>query len=196
MTARSIPTCVGKTKWDQTANNNQEVHPHVCGENGTFPIIIGSAIGPSPRVWGKLNGIKQPITIKISSTGGEVFSALSIVSAIERAQEKGYEVITMAYACCMSAAVNLLSAGTKRYGQRYTRFMIHDVGSYNFGFQSKEDIKNNYEEHEAIWKLLSELLMKKSKLTKEKLDDIVKHKKEFYFWPEEALELGLIDKII
>jgi ATP-dependent protease ClpP protease subunit len=143
-----------------------------------------------------INGIKQPITIKISSTGGEVFSALSIVSAIERAQEKGYEVITMAYACCMSAAVNLLSAGTKRYGQRYTRFMIHDVGSYNFGFQSKEDIKNNYEEHEAIWKLLSELLMKKSKLTKEKLDDIVKHKKEFYFWPEEALELGLIDKII
>ena len=38
--------------------------------------------------------------------------------------------------------------------------------------------------------------MKKSKLTKEKLDDIVKHKKEFYFWPEEALELGLIDEII
>ena len=142
------------------------------------------------------NANKIPITIKISSPGGEVFSALSIVSAIERAQEKGYEVNTIVYSCCMSAAVNLLCAGSKRYAQKYTRFMLHDLGSYNFGFQSKEDIKNNYEEHEEIWKLLSGLLIKRTKLTKEDLDDIVKHKKEFFFWSEEALELGIIDEIL
>ena len=38
-----------------------------------------------------INANKLPITIKISSPGGEVFSALSIVSAIEMAQENGYE---------------------------------------------------------------------------------------------------------
>ena len=143
-----------------------------------------------------INGDKQPITIKISSQGGEVFAALSIVAAIERAQEKGYCVNTIGYSCCMSAAVNLLCAGSKRYAQRYTRFMVHDLGSYNFGFQSKEDIKNNYEEHEAIWKLLSGLLLKRTNLTKDDLDDIVKHKKEFFFWSEEALELGIIDEIL
>lgn len=143
----------------------------------------------------KSKGKKLPITIKLSSNGGEVLSALSMVSAIEKAIECGYEVYIYIYASCMSAAVIFASAGSKRYAQRYSRFMIHDIGSYNFGFQSKEDIKNNYEEHEALWDLVSGILLKNTKITKDYLEDIVSHQKSFFFWADEALKLGIIDEL-
>ncbi len=36
------------------------VHPHVCGENAAHLIVLNLDHGPSPRLWGKLNGAGVP----------------------------------------------------------------------------------------------------------------------------------------
>ena len=50
---RSTPTRVGKTYSAAFKSHVSSVHPHACGENGTFAAMSTGPIGPPPRVWGK-----------------------------------------------------------------------------------------------------------------------------------------------
>ncbi len=51
---RTIPTRVGRTKWQNNSFGNDADHPHACGENSTTRCEPNSPNGPSPRVWGEL----------------------------------------------------------------------------------------------------------------------------------------------
>jgi ATP-dependent protease ClpP protease subunit len=138
---------------------------------------------------------KEPIHIKISSEGGEVFSSLAIISAIEKAKDLGYKVIGYTHGKCMSAAVNIFISCTERVSSRHCRYLIHDLGSWQMGFQSREDIKDSYEEHKELWERMRMLIIKDTKIEPSFLDELVSRKKEYSFWPNEALELGFCDII-
>jgi len=49
---RFIPTCVGNMVLFLSAERLMPVHPHVCGEHGTFDPRAYRPNGSSPRVWG------------------------------------------------------------------------------------------------------------------------------------------------
>ena len=58
---RLIPTCVGSTGPLQRAMNPQKAHPHVCGEHKVGCRRRLRRFGSSPRVWGALNHIDNPL---------------------------------------------------------------------------------------------------------------------------------------
>ena len=55
MSARTIPTWVGRTASLFTVSTVQTDHPHVGGENCLFPLTWCALLGPSPRGWGEHN---------------------------------------------------------------------------------------------------------------------------------------------
>ena len=146
----------------------------------------------------EVNGIpmakRKPITIRISSYGGHVYELWDIVSKIEELQDKGYTINTMGCGKLMSCAFMLLLAGNNRLVQRYATPMYHSVASGGFG--KVQDLKENLEETNRLNEMAKEYVLKKTKITREKLDEIDKCKIDWYMDAQTALELGVATKII
>jgi len=57
---RFIPTRVGKALVTSALGVVVTVHPHACGEGMVFTDWRQLPAGSSPRVWGRLGGVRQP----------------------------------------------------------------------------------------------------------------------------------------
>lgn len=143
-------------------------------------------------------GEKLPITIRISSGGGGAFSAFSIISSIESAINSGYQINTIGYGEIMSAAVPVLSSGSKghRKTQRYSRWMIHDIGIFLMGSMRGEEISRLNMDMQSISSVYEELITTTSNMSQEQFRGHINKLSEFYFWGKDALELGFVDSLI
>jgi len=56
------PTCVGKRFLCLEHNFRVERHPHVCGEEVGIPCFLRSSEGTPPRVWGRVQPVKRPVS--------------------------------------------------------------------------------------------------------------------------------------
>jgi ATP-dependent protease ClpP protease subunit len=137
-----------------------------------------------------------PITIKINSYGGSVFSLMSILSKIEEAKSLGYEIITIGYGMAMSAGLWILMSGTKRKAQRYCRMLLHQVQSFSMGSTSVELTKREYQNLLEMWDEMREYTKEHTCVTEEMLDNITNNNLDYYFFAEKGLELGIIDEVI
>lgn len=72
--------------------------------------------------------------------------------------------------------------------------MIHQVSGMNFG--TLQDMKESVEETNRLNEIIFDIIVKKSEVTREKLDSIIRQKEDWYFSAEEALNLGIITEII
>ena len=146
----------------------------------------------------EVNGIpmakRKPITIRISSYGGHCYELWDIVSKIEELQDKGYTINTMGCGKACSCGFMLLLAGNNRYLQRYATPMYHSVATGTYG--KVQDIRENLEETNRLNEMAKEYVLKKTKITREKLDEIDKCKIDWYMDAQTALELGVATKII
>ena len=146
----------------------------------------------------EVNGIpmtkRKPITIRISSYGGHVYELWDIVSKIEELQDKGYTVNTMGCGKLMSCGFMLFLAGNNRLVQRYATPMYHSVATGTYG--KVQDIRENLEETNRLNEMAKEYVLKKTKITREKLDEIDKCKIDWYMDAQTALELGVATEII
>lgn len=140
---------------------------------------------------------KLPIIFRINSLGGDMFSCLSIISAIESCQKDGYIVKSFSYGIVASAALFIhLSASQKyRFGQKYTRYLLHEPSVFSAGFSSVENQKRQYLDMRETWMLIKEIIKSHTKITSEFLDNISKYDRDYYFWHQEAVELSITDKI-
>lgn len=142
----------------------------------------------------KAKGTKEPITIQISSYGGYVYHGLSLISRIESLIDDGYEVIGVCVdvACSMGSAI--LNACSRRKMYRYAMVLIHQVssGSYGTYMTMKEDLN----ETNRLWEVMKEQYIRRTKITKEQLEDITVRKFDWILDANKALELGVIDEII
>lgn len=100
-----------------------------------------------------LEGInRKGITIKISSYGGEVHSALSIVARI---QESTCRIHTKGYGTIMSAATAILASGDKRSMSRLAQFMHHESQIYvEGGLDEAKNELRQHEKEEILWNRL------------------------------------------
>ncbi len=57
---RSIPTCVGLTRYGHYRNPEQGVHPHVRGAHTGQRLFRFCPGGPSPRAWGSRGDLQPP----------------------------------------------------------------------------------------------------------------------------------------
>lgn len=138
----------------------------------------------------------KPIFLKISSYGGSVYASLSIIACIEQLKEKGYKIIGIGYGKVMSGAFKILISCSERLCQRHTRFLYHQVQHYEMGRSSVEQSRRSLKDLDELWRRCQDVIIKYTKITQERLDEITSHDLDVNLWAEEALNLGVVDKII
>lgn len=132
---------------------------------------------------------RKHIFIYINSPGGDAITGSQILSSIASSITP---VDTVGFAKCASMASYILAAGNTRYCFPNTVVLYHDgqtgyVSSSNKG----KDIQKFYDNLE---KRMTNFMVEHTNMTEEFLEEI--KDREYYMFPDEIKERGIIDKII
>ena len=143
-------------------------------------------------LWLQADNPDEPINFYINSPGGSVYDGLAIKDMIDHLTCK---VNTVGVGMCASMGAYLLASGTgERKALRNCRIMIHSVSSGTIG--TFHDMEVDYEETKY---LQERLLVDMANFTKGKSDvETLKRKtqRDYYMNVDEAIALGLIDKVV
>lgn len=135
----------------------------------------------------------KPIHLVISTYGGSVDEMFSLYDTIKFLP---CDVYTIALGKVMSAGVLLLASGVKgkRMIGRSARIMIHPISGGVLGnvFEAMNEMK----EFERLHELMVTALMSETKMKKENIDKLMKAGHDFFLTPQQAVEMGIVDKII
>lgn len=132
----------------------------------------------------------EPINIVINSDGGDVYEALGMIDFI---QSLNVKVNTICRGRAMSAAALLLCSGTgARAASKNSTIMFHEMSSGIYGKSS--DMKANVQHMEKLEEVLVQIMSENSNKDQKFWRETTL--KDYYITPEEALELGVIDKVI
>ena len=131
----------------------------------------------------------------ISSGGGSVNEMLTIYDLM-RLVSKYRDIATFGYGKISSAAVPLLAAGTpgKRYMAKHARLMLHHCSSNVGG--TMPNVRANFSELKKMEDMMVKILAEHSKLSAGEIFNILSKNTDEYFSAEDALEMGIVDKII
>lgn len=135
----------------------------------------------------------KPIYLYINSPGGSVTAGLAIYDTMQYIKS---DVVTICVGLAASMGAFLLSAGTpgKRLALPHSRIMIHQPLGGTGSRRQATDIEIEAKEILRIRDQLNHML---AAHTKQPLEKIVKDTDRDYFLSaQEALEYGLIDKVI
>jgi ATP-dependent Clp protease, protease subunit len=133
----------------------------------------------------------KPIEIYIDSYGGYVYQILGLIGIMEKSITPIHTICTGA---AMSCGFMMLIYGHKRFCYEHATPLYHQIST---GFQGKvEDMEQGFIETKRLQNKFEEMVIRKTKISKEKLDEIREKKIDWYMEAEEALTLGVIDKII
>jgi len=133
---------------------------------------------------------EEPINIVINSDGGDVYEALGMIDFM---QSLNVKVNTVCRGRAMSAAALLLCAGTgTRAASKNSTIMFHEMSSGIYGKSS--DMKANVQHMEKLEEILVDIMSQNSNKDSKFWKEITM--KDYYLSPEEAINLGVIDKII
>lgn len=132
---------------------------------------------------------RKHIFIYINSPGGNAIAGSQILSSIASSITP---VDTVGFAKCASMASYILAAGNTRYCFPNTVVLYHDgqtgyVSSSNKG----KDIQKFYDNLE---KRMTNFMVEHTNMTEEFLEEI--KDREYYMFPDEIKERGIVDKII
>ncbi|RKX59758.1 MAG: ATP-dependent Clp endopeptidase proteolytic subunit ClpP [Thermodesulfobacteriota bacterium] len=133
----------------------------------------------------------KDIMLYINSPGGLVTAGLAIYDTIQYVKP---DVCTICVGQAASMAAVLLAAGTsgKRYALRHSRIMLHQpIGAFQ---GQATEVEIQAKEILRLREILNEILSKHTGQSKEKIKQDTE--RDFYMSAEEALEYGLIDKIL
>lgn len=135
----------------------------------------------------------RPIHLVVSTYGGSVDEMFSLYDTIKFLP---CPVHTVALGKVMSAGVLLLASGVKgkRMIGRSARIMIHPIAGGSAGnvFEQIAGIK----EMERLHQLMVDTLKTETKMSEEKLQQIMNAGHDYYMTPSEAIELGIVDHLI
>lgn len=132
--------------------------------------------------------VRNPIKLVINTPGGHAIEGFALIAVIEASVTP---VHTYAIGQVASMGIPLLCSGTKSFTFPYTRFMIHTVASGTIGTIST--MRTNMKETEVIHNMLNDYITKNSNVTKELLEKIEKSNSDYYFGPDEAISLGIVE---
>jgi len=135
----------------------------------------------------------KPIYIYINSPGGSVTAGLAIYDTMKHIKA---EVVTICVGLAASMGAFLLSAGTKgkRLALPHARIMIHQPLGGTQGRRQATDIEIEAKEIIRIKHQLNQLMADHTGQTIEKIEKDTD--RDNFMSAQEALEYGLIDKVI
>lgn len=134
----------------------------------------------------------RPITILINSPGGCVEDGQIVVDAILTSKAP---IITVALGKAMSAAFDIFISGDKRIVYPNTILMMH-AGSSRFDTQTLPQINQEADLHHRYFSRWSQWYASRTKIEQKKWHDMLSTGLNHYFFPEEAIKVGLVHEII
>jgi len=138
-----------------------------------------------------LNYIPKPIEILIDSYGGDVYNCLGLIGVMKKSETP---VHTIANGAAMSCGFVILIHGHRRFAYEYATPMYHQVSSGVWG--TVQDIEEDYKETKRLQTIWEKMTIEKTKITKEKLKEILSKKHDWYMTSKEALKFGVVDEIL
>jgi ATP-dependent Clp protease protease subunit len=158
-------------------------------EDDTVDSIIKSILEINQEDQGTAS--PRPIHLYINSYGGDVYLFLGLIDIINASKTPVY---TYALGAAMSCALLVTLAGHKRFAYKHSTFMYHQIslGEWDVAKNLEEDLI----ETKRLHKLIEELVLDKTTITKQQIEDIHNHKKDWYINSEEALQYKIINQII
>lgn len=139
---------------------------------------------------GKEKEERKPIILYINSLGGSVPDGYGLIDAIQSSET---DVYTVNLASCCSMAFLIFIAGKKRFAMKHSQFLMHDGDILNYGSTSKVKDRMEFEAVE-IEKMTKEYILENTSMDNKFYDK--KYRTEFYFLPEMAKKLGVVDYIV
>jgi len=134
---------------------------------------------------------KKDIKMFINSPGGVVTDGLMIIDTMNLISPD-VSTIIMGQAASMEAVIASCGTRGKRFATKNSRIMIHQVSGGTWGTES--DIAIQAAEAARLKKQLNTILSKNTGKTVKKVEQDTE--RDYYMSAQEALEYGLIDKII
>ena len=146
------------------------------------------------RLLRKINKDLKSVTILLNSPGGDVVETLALIDYIRTIKEnEGIDTNIVCRGSAMSAAALLLACGTGlRAASKHSKVMVHQLSTMNFG--KLEDVKSNAKFAEQLEDDCNTLMAEVTKKDKEFWKE--NQRSDYFLGAQEALELGIIDKII
>jgi ATP-dependent Clp protease protease subunit len=138
---------------------------------------------------------EDDIEFFISSAGGSLTEMFTIYDLMELVKRRR-DIATFGYGKIASAAVPLLAAGTKgkRHIAKNARVMLHHCSS-NIG-GPHPNVRANYNELKTVEDMMVRIIAEHTKLSAGEIYNIFSKNTDEYFSAEDALEMGIVDKII
>jgi ATP-dependent Clp protease protease subunit len=135
----------------------------------------------------------EPITLIISTEGGSVDDMFSLYDIMKFVP---CPIYTVGLGKVMSAGVLILSSGQKggRLIGKHATVMVHPISDEIDGdiFQ----IANALKESQKSQKMMEDALLAETKMTAKQLEVIMRAGHDTYLTPDEAVKMGIVDKII
>lgn len=132
---------------------------------------------------------REPIKLYIDSCGGDLDATFTIIDAIKLSKTP---VCTINIGNAYSGGFFIFIAGDKRYAYPHSTFLYHEGSTATGGTAGQ------FENYSAFYKKqlakLREHTLEKTKISEEKYNEI--KKEDFWMMSDEALELGVCDKIL
>jgi ATP-dependent Clp protease protease subunit len=145
------------------------------------------------RLLRKINPDLKSVTILLNSGGGDVVETLGLIDYINSLDSEGIKVNVVCRGMAMSAAALLLASCTGiRVASKHSKIMVHQLSSFTAGKLS--DIKSNAKFAEQLENDCNEIMERCTKKDKGWWQTIQQN--DYFMNADEALELGIIDKII
>ena len=134
----------------------------------------------------------QPITVFINSPGGEIFSGFAIFDMLNFISCPVTTIVT-GFAASMGSILSLAADKGHRYAMPQAKIMIHQpllVGYQGRATECEIQAREILKTRDHLVKLYSEQTGKSHEEIKKALD------RDNWFTADEALEYGLIDKVV
>jgi ATP-dependent Clp endopeptidase proteolytic subunit ClpP len=134
----------------------------------------------------------KPIKLLINSPGGQVPEGQAVVDAIISSR---CQIITVAFGQAMSAAFDIYLAGDYRVCYPNTQLMMHS-GSTLLGSRTLPAVNVEADLHKQLFERWASWYAGRTKIAKKDWLDMLGTGLDKYWFPEEALKLGICHEVI
>lgn len=134
---------------------------------------------------------RKPIKLYINSFGGSVYDMWALIDVIGNSKTPVY---TYCFGYAMSAAFQIFLAGHKRFCTKHATFMYHQMHCNRAG--KYQDMVEDREQMDLLNNKVEEFVQERTKITSEKIREIRQKKIDYYVNATEALEIGIVDKVL
>lgn len=133
------------------------------------------------------------IILHLNTPGGVCYDGFSLYSYIKNLN-RPVEIVCSGLVASMGIPILLSVPLEYRTAYKDTTFMIHQVSSFACGMCA--DLDEQVDEAKRIHNQIFNIIAANTKISKEQLDECYNNRKNWFMSADEALEVGLISKII